>query len=401
MAGRGLRVLAAAVRDLEPGAAVPESAASAERDLVFVGLVGMQDPPRPSARQAVADCRAAGIRVVMITGDQAATALAIATELGIAGPDDQALTGVALDRLDDDELRSRAPRVTVYARVTAAHKLRIVRAWRSAGGVVAMTGDGVNDAPAIKGADIGIAMGRTGTEVTKEASDMVITDDRFETIVAAVREGRGVYANIRKALLFLLSGNAGELAFMTACVGLGLPLPLLPVHLLWINLLTDGLPALCLATDPIEHDVMRQPPRSREERMTDGPFLGRMLATGLLTAGVATLVYLLALRTSTEAMARAHAFSALVYAELLRSFGARSETRLVTTVGLRTNLRLLVVVLASMGLQLLAPHLPGLSHALGLPRMPLSHCLWLLAAGSLPLVVLETTKALRRKPREP
>src|SRR6185503_12021593 len=225
-------------------------------------------------------------RVVMITGDHPHTALAIGRELGIAGVDDAALSGLELDQLSDAELRHRVPKVAVYARVTAAHKLRIIRAWKATGAVVAMTGDGVNDAPAIKGADIGIAMGRSGTEVTKQASDMVITDDNFASIVAAVEEGRGIYDNIRKTLQYLLAGNCGELILMTACVVIGLPVPLLPIHLLWINLVTDGLPALCLATDPIDPDVMKRRPRRRSERITDRSFLGTMFLTGFLTAGV-------------------------------------------------------------------------------------------------------------------
>jgi Ca2+-transporting ATPase len=195
-----------------------------------------------------------------------------------------------LDNLSDDELRKCVPKIAVYARVTAEHKLRIIRAWKANAAVVAMTGDGVNDAPAIKGADIGIAMGKSGTEVTKQASDMSITDDNFASIVAAVEEGRGIYDNIRKTLQYLLAGNTGELLLMTLCVIIGLPTPLLPIHLLWINLVTDGLPALCLATDPIDPDVMKRHPRRRSERITNRSFLRTMFFTGFLTAGVAFAV---------------------------------------------------------------------------------------------------------------
>ena len=228
MATRSLRVLGSAYRDLDPASPDELTAEEVERDLVFVGLTGMYDPPRPEVKDAVAKCRAAGIRVVMITGDHPQTAMAIARELGIATSDDVALVAAELDRLSDDELRERAPRVAVYARVTAEHKLRIIRAWKANDAVVAMTGDGVNDAPAIKGADIGIAMGRSGTEVTKQASDMIITDDNFATIVAAVEEGRGIYDNIRKTLQYLLAGNSGELLLMTICVVIGLPAPAPP-----------------------------------------------------------------------------------------------------------------------------------------------------------------------------
>jgi len=276
MAKNALRVLASAWHDLDHAAPADLTADTAEHELVFVGLTGMYDPPRTAAKDAIAQCRAAGIRVVMITGDHPDTAEAIAREIGISSAADEAIAGTELEKLSDDELRKRVPKIAVYARVTAEHKLRIIRALKADGAVVAMTGDGVNDAPAIKGADIGIAMGKAGTEVTKQAADMVITDDNFATIVAAVEEGRGIYANIRKTLQYLLAGNTGELLLMTVCVVIGLPTPLLAIHLLWINLVTDGLPALCLATDPIDPDVMKQRPRTRSERITNPRFLGMM-----------------------------------------------------------------------------------------------------------------------------
>ena len=292
LATQALRVLGSAQRGLDVASPEQLKAEEVERDLVFVGLTGMYDPPRTEAKEAIAKCRSAGIRVVMITGDHPHTAAAISRELGIATGDAVALSGAELDRLNEAELHQRVTKVDVYARVTAAHKLRIIRAWQASGAVVAMTGDGVNDAPAIKGADIGIAMGRGGTEVTKQASDMIVTDDNFASIVAAVEEGRGIYDNIRKTLQYLLDGNCGELLLMTAAIVMGLPMPLLAIHLLWINLVTDGLPALCLATDPIDSDVMKQPPRRRNERITDGGFLGTMFLTGALTAGVSFAVYL-------------------------------------------------------------------------------------------------------------
>lgn len=260
LAKQALRVLGSAYRDLDDGAPASFTADVVEKDLIFVGLAGMQDPPRAESLEAIARCRAAGISVVMITGDHPHTAAAIAHEVGIVS-DGPAVTGTDLDIMSEADLQQRAPATGVYARVTAAHKLRIIRALQASDAVVAMTGDGVNDAPAIKGADIGIAMGRTGTEVTKQAADMIITDDNFATIVAAVEEGRGIYDNIRKTLQYLLAGNTGELLLMTIAVVAGLPAPLLPIHLLWINLVTDGLPALCLAADPIDPDVMKRRPR--------------------------------------------------------------------------------------------------------------------------------------------
>jgi len=396
MAQQALRVLGSAYRDLEHASSADLTAEVVERDLVFVGLSGMYDPPRQEAKEAVAKCRAAGIRVVMITGDHPHTAMAIARELGIASGDDTTLAGLELDQLSDDALRQRAPTVDVYARVTAEHKLRIVRAWKANEAVVAMTGDGVNDAPAIKGADIGIAMGQSGTEVTKQASDIIITDDNFASIVAAVEEGRGIYDNIRKTLQYLLAGNTGELLLMTICVVIGLPTPLLPIHLLWINLVTDGLPALCLATDPIDPDVMTRRPRRRSERITDRGFLGTMALTGCLTAGVSFAVYLYGLKTGTEEMARTMAFATMVFAELLRAFGGRSETKPIWRISLLSNVYLALVVSASFGLQVWSHHNVTLGLFLKTSFLSLTDCFVLLAVGAIPLVVLELVKVMRQ-----
>lgn len=395
MAQQALRVLGSAYRDLDESSPARLTPEEVERDLVFVGLAGMYDPPRAEAKEAVAKCCAAGIRVVMITGDHPHTATAIARELGIASGDDVAITGVELDKMSDGELRQQAPKVAVYARVTAEHKLRIVRAWKANDAVVAMTGDGVNDAPAIKGADIGIAMGRSGTEVTKQASDMIVTDDNFASIVAAVEEGRGIYDNIRKTLQYLLAGNCGELLLMTVCVVVGLPVPLLPIHLLWINLVTDGLPALCLATDPIDPDVMKRQPRRRSERITDHGFLGTMFLTGFLTAGVSFAVYLYGLKTETEELARTHAFAVLVFAELLRSFGCRSETKPVWRIPLLSNINLLLIVSLSFGLQVWSHHNVTLGRFLKTSAMDISDCLMLLLVSAIPLAVLEAVKCVR------
>ncbi len=396
MAQQALRVLGSAFRDLDNTALADLTADAVECDLVFVGLSGMHDPPRLEAKEAVAKCRAAGIRVVMITGDHPHTATAIARVIGIASKDDAAIAGVELDKMSDEELKQRASKIAVFARVTAEHKLRIIRAWKANDGVVAMTGDGVNDAPAIKGADIGIAMGRSGTEVTKQASDMIIADDNFTSIVAAVEEGRGIYDNIRKTLQYLLAGNTGELMLMTLCVVIGLPAPLLPIHLLWINLVTDGLPALCLATDPIDPDVMKQRPRARHERITDGGFLHTMFLTGFLTAGVSFAVYFYLLKTTgTEEVARTHAFAVLVFAELLRSFGARSETKPVWRISLFTNINLAIVVAISFALQVWSHHNAVLAGFLKTSLMSFSECLLLLAVGAIPLIVLELVKVVR------
>jgi Ca2+-transporting ATPase len=399
MAQKALRVLGSARRDLDHSTSTMQkadafAADAVERDLVFIGLSGMYDPPRPEAKEAVAKCRAAGIRVVMITGDHPQTATAIAREIGIAAPEDTAISGAELDAISDEELRRRAPNILVYARVTAEHKLRIVRAWKANDAVVAMTGDGVNDAPAIKGADIGIAMGKKGTEVTKQASDMVVTDDNFATIVAAVEEGRGIYDNIRKTLQYLLAGNFGELLLMTLCVVAGFPAPLLPIHLLWINLVTDGLPALCLATDPIDPDVMKRRPRRRSEPIADRGFYRAICFTGALTAGVTFAVYVYVLRHENTATARTYAFAVLVFAELLRSFGARSETKPIWRIPFFTNINLAIVVMASFSLQVWSQHSATLGRFLKTTYMPLTDCVWLLLVGSIPLLSLEIIKVV-------
>lgn len=400
MANKALRVLASARRDLDQDSSADLTAEAVERDLVFVGLTGMYDPPRPEAKEAIAKCHAAGIRVVMITGDHPNTALAIAVQLGLAANDDKVIAGVELDKMSDDELQRRTPKVAVYARVTAAHKLRIIRALRSNGAVVAMTGDGVNDAPAIKGADIGIAMGISGTEVTKQAADMIITDDNFATIIAAIEEGRGIYDNIRKTLQYLLAGNTGELLLMTACVVIGLPTPLLPIHLLWINLVTDGLPGLCLATDPIDPEVMKRPPRRPSERIANRSFLFTIAFIGTLTAGVAFAVYFYVLRTSTPEAARTSAFAVLVFAELLRSFGARSETKPIWRISLFSNVSLVIVVAMSVGLQVWSQHNATLGRFLKTSFLSLADGLLLLAAGAIPLFILEVVKAVRHARRQ-
>ena len=394
MAGQALRVLGSAYRDLAAAPPAGFTAEAVEQNLVFVGLTGMYDPPRPEAKAAIATCHAAGIRVVMITGDHPHTAAAIAKELGI-GAGQPAVSGLDLDQMSDEVLSQRVAEIPVYARVTAAHKLRIVRALKANDAVVAMTGDGVNDAPAIKGADIGIAMGIAGTEVTKQSADMIITDDNFATIVSAVEEGRGIYSNIRKSLEFLLSGNTGELLLMTVAVALNLPSPLLPIHLLWINLVTDGLPALCLAADPIDSDVMKHRPRLRSESITDRGFIFRVFLTGVLTAGVSFAAFLYVLRTDSFEMARASAFSVLVFAELLRSFGVRSETKPIWRVNFFSNRNLVLVVALSVAFQFVSQHTGFLGALLKTPPIPWRDGFVLLALGAIPLLVLEAIKALR------
>jgi len=395
MARQALRVLGSAYRDLDESSRACLTPEEVERDLIFVGLAGMYDPPRPEAKEAVGKCRAAGIHVVMITGDHPSTAMAIARELGIVSGHDAALAGSELNKMSDEDLERRAPSVAVYARVTAEHKLRIIRAWKANDAVVAMTGDGVNDAPAIKGADIGIAMGISSTEVTKQAADMIITDDNFASIVAAVEEGRGIYENIRKTLQYLLAGNCGELLLVTVCVLVGLPVPLLPIHLLWINLVTDGLPALCLAADPVDPDVMKHRPRARHDRITDRRFLSRLILSAVATAAVSFGVYFHGLATGSVEIARSMAFSSLVFIELLKAFSFRSETKAIWQMPPLGNAQLAVVSAASLALQIWAHHNALLSRFLQTTLPPWRDRWLLLALAFIPLAALEAAKLIR------
>jgi P-type Ca2+ transporter type 2C len=373
MADQALRVIGVAYRPLEGQAALgadagPDQVAEVyERELVFLGLFGMIDPPRPEVKKAVGAATRAGIRTVMITGDHPATALAVARELAIAGPDGRAVTGRELTAMSDADLIEAVHTVRVFARVSPQHKLRIVRAFKALGEVVAMTGDGVNDAPAVKEADIGVAMGRTGTDVTKEASAMILSDDNFATIVAAVEEGRGIYDNIRKFIRYLLSCNTGEVLTMFLGALLRLPMPLLPIQILFVNLVTDGLPAMALGIEPPEPDVMRRPPRRPDEgvfaRRLGVKILGRGLLIGLGT--LAAFVVGILLATGTPGVlplhnplvlqrARTMALATLVTAQLIHVFDCRSERRSIFETSPWTNPWLLGAVASSLAALLLA-----------------------------------------------
>jgi Ca2+-transporting ATPase len=397
-AHQALRVLGMARRrlDREPNA---YRAQELEDRLVFLGLAAMKDPLRPEAKAAVQACHDAGIRTVMITGDHKDTATAIAEELrGVKEPI-QSLSGMELDRLSDDELVRTVDEVAVYARVSAEHKLRIVKAWKVRGAIVAMTGDGVNDAPAVKAADIGVAMGVTGTDVTKEAADMVVTDDNFASIAAAVEEGRGIFDNIRKTIHFLLSCNVSEVLVMLFAALIGLPLPLLPIQILWMNLVTDGFPALALAVDPKSPDLMKQPPRRPEARLLDGGTLLAIGAEGFMLGAIAQGAFaysLYGLHREVE-QARTIAFTVMVVAQLVHAFNCRSERWSLFQVGLWTNRPLLLAFSLSLGIQVAVLTIPAAAPIFKVTPLPIEDWVLMGAMGILPFPLMELMKALRRR----
>ena len=346
LAEKALRVLAVAYKDVEQ---LPTGSGSGkdrelESGLVFCGLIGMEDPPRKGVRTAVLECRRAGIVPVMITGDHAATALAVARKVGIAGENDTVLTGQELDRLSEGELSQKLSGCRVFARVSPQHKVKLVKAYQRRGLVVAMTGDGVNDAPALKAADIGCAMGKNGTEVARSAADMVLTDDNFSTIVAAVREGRGIYSNIRKTIHFLLSCNIGEILVVFLAFLLRTPTPLLAIQLLWVNLVTDSLPALALGAEPIPRTVMEEPPHHREESVFSGGMGFSVAVEGCLVGALALLAYTIGrvwfdLDSAQPVVGRTMAFAVLSLSQLVHSYNMRS-TRSVLELGMFSNHKL-------------------------------------------------------------
>lgn len=392
-AREALRVLGVAYRPLAQ--APPEfHAEELERELVFLGLVAMKDPLRPEAKVAVAACGEAGIRTVMITGDHKETAIAIARELGIMNGNVQALSGAELDRLTAAALAEQVASTSVYARVSAAHKLQIVQAWQAQGAVVAMTGDGVNDAPAVKKADIGIAMGVTGTDVTKEAADMVVTDDNFASIAAAVEEGRAIYDNIRKAVHYLLSCNLSEILLMLLATVLFLPLPLLPVQILWINLVTDGLPALALTVDPSAPDLMRQPPRSPQEKFLTNRRLRLLGIQGSFIALITLLAFVSCLHGQDQDLreARTVAFTALVMAQLFHALNCRSDRHSLFTLRLLTNKPLLWAVGGSALLHAGILLSPWTREIFAVAPLHLHQWLLAIGLGVLPLLAMEVWK---------
>ncbi|MGE5189745.1 MAG: cation-translocating P-type ATPase [Gemmatimonadota bacterium] len=392
MAREGMRVLGLAFR--LPDAVPPEpGAGTLESGLTFLGLAGMADPPRPEAAPAVRACMEAGIRPLMITGDHPLTAESVARSLGIAGG--EVLSGSRISALDDAALAEAVDRVSVFARVAPDHKLRIVTALQGRGHIVAMTGDGVNDAPALKKADIGVAMGAAGTDVAREAADMILRDDNFATIVAAIAEGRVVYDNIRKFLRYILMSNAGEILVMLAAPFLGMPLPLLPLQILWVNLVTDGLPALALGVEPAERDVMRRPPRPPSGRILSGDIASDILAGGALMGLASLAVGYFYWRAGAETW-RTMVFTTVTLSQMGNVMAVRSERDSLFRIGAFTNRPLLAAVALTVALQMALVYLPGPGRIFGTVPLSLPDLALSVVLSSLVFWGMELRKRIRR-----
>ena len=408
---RGLRVLAFACRPFNEegkehgnsGLAGAKAGNSQERsslsgrledNLVFLGLTAMMDPPRPESRQAVASARQAGIRPVMITGDHKVTAMSIAERIGIFTPGNMAVTGAELDQMEEEDLNRSLEHISVYARVSPEHKIRIVKAWQNQGHIVAMTGDGVNDAPALKKADIGVAMGITGTEVSKDAASMILADDNFATIIKAVSNGRNVYRNIKNSIQFLLSGNMAGIFCVLYTSLLSLPLPFKPVHLLFINLITDSLPAIAIGMEPPEEGLLKEPPRNPKEGILTASFIRDILVQGALIAAATMWAYTTGLHEGGAGRACTMAFSTLTLARLFHGFNCRSSHSIIR-LGLGSNLY--SVMAFQLGVVLLAAVLfvPGLQIMFAAADLSLSQLTTLAAAAFLPTLAIQIHKILR------
>ena len=396
MAADGLRVLAIAQRAWTALPASADDVDDIESELVFVGLAGLIDPPRSEAREAVALCQTAGIVPVMITGDHALTASVIARQLGIAEDGDGVLTGAQLAAMSDDELQQRIADIRVYARVDPAQKIRIVEALQARGEFVAMTGDGVNDAPALKRADIGIAMGKGGTDVAREASSLVLLDDNFATIVGAVREGRRIFDNIRKFIKYTMTSNSAEIWTIFLAPFLGLPIPLLPIHILWINLLTDGLPGLALAAEPSEKGVMQRPPRAPKESIFAHGMWQHIIWCGLAIGGVSLFAQAWAIRTGS-AHWQTMVFTVLTLAQMWHVLAIRSERESLFAQGLASNLPLLGAVLLTFALQMATIYVPWMNPIFNTEPLSASELAFCLLLSPVVFVLVEIEKWLRRK----
>ncbi len=394
-----LRVLAFAFKEY-PSLPTDPSPDENESDMIFVGLTGMIDPPRPEARDAIALCKKAGVNAIMITGDYKETAFAIAKDLGMADTEDQAIMGEKIDGMSDEELKEVVKNTKVFARVSPEHKVRIVSALRANGDIAAMTGDGVNDALAIKKADIGVSMGITGTDVAKNTADMILTDDNFASIVAAVEEGRIIFSNIKKFVYFLLSCNIGEILLVFTSILMNLPVPLLPIQLLWLNLVTDSFPALALGVEKGEPDIMNQPPRNPDEAILDRRMLVGVTFQAIAVAAASLSAYLLALRMyglENIEEARTITFATLIVAELLRAYSSRSQKFTLVKIGIFSNKSMVYATLGAFLLLLAVIYIPFMNGIFY--TFPLSFVDWeiVLSFAFIPLVVGELTKVVMAK----
>jgi len=403
---QAMRVLAVAYREIPPAwrdelerGDGDRYARQLEEDLTFAGLFAMTDPPRPEALRSVQACQEAGIRVVMITGDHRETAVAIARDLGILAPGQRVITGSELDEMSAEALQAAVEDIRVYARVSPAHKLRIVQAWKAKGHVVAMTGDGVNDAPALKEAQIGVAMGITGTDVAKEAADMVLTDDNFASIVAAVEEGRAIFDNIRRFIHYLLSCNLGEVLAMFVAALAGMPLPLMPIQILWINLATDSLPALALGVEDADPEIMKRPPRAAREEVITRGMTWIMGLQGLIIGAVTLGAFIVSFYLWGESIreARVLAFSTSVVAQNIHAFNLRSNRLSLFRLGVFSNPWLVVAFFAMLISEAIIIYVPFFQPFF--QTMPLNIGDWLVVSGLgiTPLIFMETVKGLRRR----
>ena len=419
MAKDALRVLAMGYKELdhEP---TDEEMKDIENDLIYIGMVGMIDPPREEVKLAVQKCKTAGIKTVMITGDHKITAVAIAKALGILEKEDEAITGAELEEMSDEELTKNIRKYSVYARVSPEHKVRIVKAWQANGEIVAMTGDGVNDAPALKTADIGCAMGIVGTDVAKEAADVILTDDNFATIVSAVEEGRRIYDNILKAIQFLLSSNVGEIIVLFVAIlitpllskifGIDIHLiePLLPIHILWINLVTDSLPALALAVDPAEKDIMKRKPIKPKKGVFTKGMIWRVVYQGVMIGIITLAAFVIGLGTKNvpvieglteqevrEEIGQTMAFVVLALSELVHVFNIRNNKESIFKTKIFNNGKLILAILVSAILMFVILLIPGLRTIFSIPVLPMSNIVEIVILVLLPMVIVEIFKLFK------
>lgn len=394
MAEKALRVIAVAYKDVD---FLPSKIDSntIENDLTFVGLIGMIDPPREGVKEAVKTCKHAGIKTVMITGDHIATAKAIAKELNILAPGDKAITGQELDEIPQNRLEKEIANYSVFARVTPEHKVRIVKAWQKTGAVVAMTGDGVNDSPALKNADIGIAMGKNGTDVAKNAADMILTDDNFVTIVEAVKQGRNIYDNIRKAIHFLIATNIGEIVTIFMGLVLGMKSPLLAIQLLWVNLVTDSLPAIAIGLEPAEKDIMKRKPINSKKGIFSDGLWNKIIVEGIMIGMLTLVAFSIGNKLYGIDVGRTMAFVAIGVLELVHSFNIKSEQS-IFKIGILENKYLIGSFVLGVFVQTIVVVVPSLAGIFKL--VSLNQFQWLITLGIsiLPIPIMELQKRVNK-----